>query len=124
MLAPAGALVLRAEALEAMDVAAWLDAEAEAEAEAEAGEAEARAEESSPGETAGGGGGGGGGDGDGGLDALAISPPAAHQQKGAPGDPGDPAAGDVPGVEWGNLLEEAAQLGGDVCHLLGEQDSN
>ena len=52
---------------------------------------------------------------------MAISPPAAHQQKGAPGDP---AVGDVPGVEWGNLLEEAAQLGGDVCHLLGEHDSS
>eukprot|EP00964_Phaeocystis_antarctica_P097955 scaffold64034_cov41-Phaeocystis_antarctica.AAC.1 len=41
VLAPAGALVLRAEALEAMDVAAWLDAEAEAEVEVEASGAEA-----------------------------------------------------------------------------------
>ena len=89
---------------------------------AEAGEAEARAEESTPGgyhpgETAAGGGGGGGHEG---LGALAISSPAgAHQQIGAPVDPGE-----VPGVEWGILLEEAAQLGGGVCHLLGEHDSS
>ena len=98
---------------------------------AEAGEAEARVEESTPGgyhpgETAAGGGGGGGHEG---LGALAISSPAgAHQQIGAPVDPGevpgDPSAGEVPGVEWGILLEEAAQLGGDVCHLLGEHDSS
>ena len=57
------------------------------------------------------------------MRTLVLDEPE-HLRRSDTADPGDPAAGDVPGVEWGNLLEEAAQLGGDVCHLLGEHDSN